>query len=761
MAGQGYRHAGDIEIQCLKLISAGNQLIDLGELVVQLDIFQSLMDPFMRCELLLNDGSGILSTIAGGFTGGEMLAVSYKSNDDSLPLKSHLFVLHEVSGRMKKSDDIEVYLLNGSSVELYQDAGYKVSRSFGSGGGELISDMVKKVISSYLYNENAKKLYAVGSNAGVSVEKTIEVDPTVGNQKYIAPMIEPTQLISRLSREADNDNQNPYYFFYEDSYGYKFKDLTTLISSEPIGQYVYQPKNFAEDTDWYKINSYSVNRQNSFYNNVTSGMLKNRNIQLDIMRRQWNVKDTNYQEVSGGFPKLQDVRAPGIVGEDSNPALFITTSRIGHDMDSRFSGEQHLPRKQPDFVGNKLSLQNHITNVELEVEIPGDSQIDVGKTVILRIPTSSGNEDQKGADDFTLSGKYLITRVRHKSTGETGGKYQTIIRCVKESGIHSTSYVSSKAGGQELASQAAKEATVGLDAFGGAGEAVNKVASDLGGIVKKYDAFGDEIKDVTQAAKEAAVGLDAFGGVGEALNKNVAAVTGKVGGAVNKALSKVTNEAKQIAINKGLGDAGLDSIVKEAETAISSVEGILKDGGDISKLANKIQAKLPEVSGIIAELDKFAGHLDTKKIFNLKDAQSILDVATGEFKKEVITLANGKSFQIKEIEDNLGKVSRVLVKTIEKELADPVNVKFISNLAADASKFFKDPVKDFLKLSDEVAAGKYGEGSIITMLDTFKDKIQKETIYTVVRNPLTKKFALVDKNNEAQVAAYKKAGFNL
>lgn len=53
MAQTGYRHAGDIDLQTLKLISASNQVVDLSELYVQLDIYQALFENFMRAEIVI------------------------------------------------------------------------------------------------------------------------------------------------------------------------------------------------------------------------------------------------------------------------------------------------------------------------------------------------------------------------------------------------------------------------------------------------------------------------------------------------------------------------------------------------------------------------------------------------------------------------------------------------------------------------------------------------------------------------------------
>jgi len=787
MAGQGYRHAGDIEVNTLQLISAGNQVIDLGELVVQLDLFQSLDDPFMRCEITLDDASAILNTIAGGFTGGELLVVSYKSADDNLETKTHVFVLHEVSGRTKLADNREVYMMNGSSVEMYQDVGYKVSRSFGSGNGALVSEMVEQVVNEYLYNENAKAIYSL---AKADVEKTIEVDPTSGNQKYIAPMIRPTQLISRLSREADNENQNPYYFFYEDSKGFKFKDLTTLVSAEPIGQYVYQPKNFDEGTDFYKINSYSVNRQNSFFRNVSDGMLKNRNYQLDIMRREWNVKDTTYEQVAGGFPKLQDSLAPGIVGEDSNPAMFMTISRTGHDIDSRFGGEAPLPKKSSEFAGNSLALGMHISNVELDVELPGDSEIDVGKTIILRIPSSSSTEDQNGADDITLSGKYLITRCRHKTEGSTGGKYQTVIRCIKESGIPADNYNEvveqqkgtggSQATGVSGLPSGLPSGISGLQiptpSLGGIGQTFGQLSGGLGGLSNIAGGLlNGNIPNIAGGLLNANIpnvnnlinsGLaNVAGNLGSSvgnllsstpMNATLAAVSGKVGGAINKIASGIVPENIRLSLNQPFGDGGLDSVLKgELGGVLSSVEGILNTG-DISGLKNKIMAGLPEVKDVISEIDKLGGNIDVTKVANIKDAQQIIDVAAGDFTSSVVTVSDGTDYEVKEIEDNVGKKTNVLVKAESPK----VNKTFMSFEGYAYEQYFSYPTAPYT-IYEDMDSGKYGEGSKIRLITAYNDSIQDDFTYTIYKNPITNRYAGINLADPDEVARYKRAGFKI
>ena len=701
MASKGYRHAGDIDIKIINLISSSGQLIDISELVVQMDMFQALDEPFMQLEMVLSDSIALLNTLGGGFTGGEIVAISYKSNDDSLELKNHAFVLYQVSSRQKMNDNSEVYMLNGSSLEMYQDMGFKVSRSYGSGSGQLISNMVENLTEEFLYNSAVKKIYSeTVSQAGVDVEKTIECDPTSGNQKFIVPMLSPSESIIMLADEADNATGIPYFVFYEDSQGFKFKDLNELINQEPIGQYVYQPKNFDDDSDFYKINSYSVERQNSFFENARSGMLKNTNVSLDIMRRSWNVDVIEYENVHGAFNKLQDVAAPGIVGFDSNPAMFVSTSRRGHDLDVRFSEEGILPSRKSTFKGVRTSFINNLTNIELTVEIPGDSEIDVGKTIILRIPSSSSTDDQNGADDATLSGNYLITRVRHKSDGKTGGDYRTIVSCVKESGVPSDNYVEAQGDG-------------------------------LGGGLSVPDAsIGSILPSVDNIA----------GNITSKFN-NISLPTSIGSGSINNIASKALGEIDKFSFSQAIGDGGLDSIFK----------------GSLG-IKDKLLSGLPDVNSLADQFSSLGGGIEIGDVPNPGDLKSVLDLGTGEFKGSDFALSDGSEFEVVDVPE-------IKAKALKPKPPSATTKSFVAFAAYDASTFGNLPEFDLSQTQSEMNAGKYAPGSRFIVktvsYETGPDNIYQE--WVVVENTKydSDKLRLIDLKDEASVARYAKLGYTV
>ena len=163
---KGYRNPGDIEIKTLKFVSVAGQIIDIGPIVVEMNIFQNLFEHYLQCEIVLNDSLGIIQTLGngrsdenGGFTGGELLFISYRTKDEALPLRTHFFALYEMSERVRVEEKSETYVMSGVSIEAYLSASKKISKAYGTGGGNTIDKMMKSVVEEYVYNKTAKDIY--------------------------------------------------------------------------------------------------------------------------------------------------------------------------------------------------------------------------------------------------------------------------------------------------------------------------------------------------------------------------------------------------------------------------------------------------------------------------------------------------------------------------------------------------------------------------------------------------------------------------
>ena len=101
MAVEGYRQAGDIELNNLTLMARSGQQFDLTELMLEVNIYQDLYNKEMTCEIAISDATGLMDFIKpagdeiGGFTGAELLFLSYRTPDDNIPKNRHIFIFYK------------------------------------------------------------------------------------------------------------------------------------------------------------------------------------------------------------------------------------------------------------------------------------------------------------------------------------------------------------------------------------------------------------------------------------------------------------------------------------------------------------------------------------------------------------------------------------------------------------------------------------------------------------------------------------------
>lgn len=444
----GYRSPGDIDIRRFSLISATGQIIDLSSITIDFSVFQNLFEHYLQCDLVINDSVGLINTlngdkdnsVSGGFTGGEILVVSYKSNDDSLEYKNHFFALYELTDRKRIEERSEAYFLSGISIEAYPAMSNKICRAYGGAGGNLISKMVESIIGEFVYTESVKSLhYNYRDTIGLRQTKEVDVDETIGLQKYIIPNLTVDDTIDFLAKEADSPDHIPYYIFYENSKGFNFKNLGNLIKQDVKEEFVYLPSNLNEgkgsaddeNFDRTKIISFDVIKQSNILDNIQGGLYKSKTIHLDILRKNKREVVFDYNEYVEKFSKLQPYKIVGDV--DTFPVVRMMTSRTGHDNDSIFADEAPTPKKYGEVIGQSQSYESHIFNTIVEVTVPGDSELDVGDIIRLNIPVAATTNDQDGDEDKYLSGKYLITKLRHKML-DGNDSFTTILECSKDTG---------------------------------------------------------------------------------------------------------------------------------------------------------------------------------------------------------------------------------------------------------------------------------------------------------------------------------------
>lgn len=444
---KGYLFPGDVVVQDVLLITQLGEIIDIKPITSEVNIYESLSEHYLQCDVAVMDAVGLIDSmegndregLLGGFNGGEVLAIRYTLPTEDAIESVHLFGIYELTNRIRVSEKQEAYTISAISFEAYQSSTRKISRSYGP---NVISEMVRSIVDENIYNRIVKDLYRnYREVTQARVEKTNTYDPTSGLQKLIIPNMTVDDTINFLASEADNDNHVPLFVFYENARGFNFRDINNLVLQEPIRSFTYLPSNVGANEapteekfkDFSKIMAYEVINQTNLIENAKAGLFRSRVINLDILKKNKREVVFEYDKEVSKFNKLQPFRIAG--SSEGNPQIWMMNSRTGHDQDALFDPERPLPKRLNQFVARRRSYRKHLYNNSMAVTVPGDNSMCVGDVIYLSIPVATDLAERNGKEDKYLSGKYLITRLRHKFTLGKKQEFYSIIECVKDTGI--------------------------------------------------------------------------------------------------------------------------------------------------------------------------------------------------------------------------------------------------------------------------------------------------------------------------------------
>lgn len=449
---KGYRYAGDIEVKFIKFISQTGEMTEIAPIVSEVNVFQNLFQHYLQGEIVISDAVAFLNElggdpqngISGGFTGGEVVVMAYKTRSKDLDYKTHFFGVYDVTDRQRLDDKNEVYVLNLISAEAYQSTPKKISRAFGGDNGNLISNMVQSVVNEFVYNKAVKDIHRNYRDVlGVRIEKEVNINKTNGVQRYVIPNMSVDDTIDFFAKESDCDTHMPYFIFWENSKGFTFNDLNNLVQQDIKEEYTYVSTNVRDDEndpeiavrDYQKIIDFNVIRQTNILGNVKGGLFRQKVINLDILKKNKSEVIFDYAKEHSRMETLQKLRIPGEV--EGDPVVHLIQSRTGHDACEcrTFRAENHLPKRINQFIARQQSYKRHLFNTIMEVTVPGNSEIDAGDIIKLNIPNATDLDEADGKRDKYLSGKYLVTSVRHIFGGKTGETFTTVFECTKDTGI--------------------------------------------------------------------------------------------------------------------------------------------------------------------------------------------------------------------------------------------------------------------------------------------------------------------------------------
>ena len=410
--------------QCSLFPSEVNPVLD-GEFgllsgVRSIDYYESITSPSISAVVKIIDVDGTLSS--KGVYGGEKLAVKMKSGKDSefeefviTPEKQEL-ILNSIGG-VTSGVKQQTATLQFVSKDLIKNETARINRRYVGN----ISDSIKKIMTD--------------DPKGIKTTKEVdcETDRSKNNYAFVGNKDTSFDIIQRLQPKAggagyNDETKTDYGFMFFENYdGYHFKSIRYLFELEPEFTYV---KTEISASDDLVIEEYNLNSGNDIVLNAKSGLYNNETTFVELDKTK--ITKVKFNMTEAADLALKPPKVPvNIEGKPSRIMLRVVDTGVHQHYEENDTSLENV-QKFTDLAvyQNKSYARFALLNTQtLNITVSLNPELRAGQTILVRFPVSEYINkfgDEKSND---ISGKYLISHLRHEFEG---GKFRTHLRLIRD-----------------------------------------------------------------------------------------------------------------------------------------------------------------------------------------------------------------------------------------------------------------------------------------------------------------------------------------
>ena len=372
--------------------------------------YESLFSPSVNVTIETTDVSGFVSREE--IYGGQSIEISIKMfdpdiNDFKIKKDKHGLVVNSVKNvtmDFKESKST----IECVSKDFLRNEVARLNRRFTGN----ITEIVKKIME-----EEPK---------GIKTTKDIEVDQATNSYTFCGNLKRSIDTIQWLQPKAKSENQFGFLFF-EDYDGYKFKSIESLLKQEPFTDQPFEMSQTSTSSRFAILDAVMV-QTNDIFLNMRSGTYNNDTTYIDLISQTKSVDDFKIDNLKDlkNPPKLPD----NLTDSTSRKMLRFDDPGV---MQKGSKREDEQPKEELAKIQNQSYARNNLLfSQALKIKVSFNPSLRVGKIIEVRLPvdtdsSESGVKYQKlGKGD--LSGKYLISELRHKVGSNKSSTHLTLVR---------------------------------------------------------------------------------------------------------------------------------------------------------------------------------------------------------------------------------------------------------------------------------------------------------------------------------------------
>lgn len=178
-----------------------------------------------------------------------------------------------------------------------------------------------------------------------------------------------------------------------------------------------------------KITSYKFLNIFDLENNLRRGSYDNTVYWIDPVVNRFGKETYNYKQDYNKFNRT-DVNGGKFVKDNGELSNLKGESNVKYIITNKES-EKSTPDNKPEFLHYLAASVSMLDYVCLEITVPGDVTRRVGDIIEISFPEYSAFDNTIGKENNHLSGRYLVTSLRHFMNFHQKGGYAISMQCIK------------------------------------------------------------------------------------------------------------------------------------------------------------------------------------------------------------------------------------------------------------------------------------------------------------------------------------------
>ena len=435
--------AGDFRLSNITIHNHEDTLaVDIKGLVVEFNIYESIFNNSLTGSLVISDSTGLIGKLP--VQGIERLTFKLSTPGsptiDCTEESGHPMHVYAVSDKQQDGDTKEIYTLHFASREFLRNIRTRVSQAY--------SGRMNEMVASILSDENY-----------LDSRKTLNVQKTRNQDKIVIPNKHPFQAISMLQKRALADDSNSVgYFFYETPRGFHFRSWESMcvdkngIPRDVKQSFEHMNLNMSDDNaygekknkithEYQSVEGYKfINSSHDVAAMQAAGTYAHRVITHNLYDKSYKESNYHYHNHYNDTKHVDGNKVPIVntpVDFDDKGVSDYAESRVSVQPTTRFThgedtGSFGIDVEQDGITeAARLSQKNQVlAGTRIQMTIKGQSYLEVGDVVQFNLQTVENKKNSEGKFDPQYSGRYIITKIRHRVTTT---EYINVLELAKDS----------------------------------------------------------------------------------------------------------------------------------------------------------------------------------------------------------------------------------------------------------------------------------------------------------------------------------------